>query len=67
MTFICTNNFSVAFYSRLNRTESSHILYKHTDTEDIWILSGASRNHLTYSFLSEKFSFSILSVAKELS
>lgn len=57
MTFIFTSNFSVPFYSCLNRTKPSHILYKHMDTEDIWIISSASRNNLTYSFLLEKASF----------
>ena len=57
MTFIFTSNFSVPFYSCLNRTKPSHILYKHQDTEDIWIISSASRNNLTYSFLLEKASF----------
>lgn len=63
MNFIFTSNFSVLFSSCLNSTESSHILHKHTDTEDIWITSGSSRNNLLYAFLLEKVCFSILLVA----
>lgn len=57
MTFIFTSNFSAPFYSCLNRTEASHIFYKHMDTGDIWIISGSSRNNLTYSFLLEEPAF----------
>lgn len=66
MTFIFANNFSVLFYLCLNRTESSHILHKHADTEDIRLTSGSSKNNLIYAFLLEKFCFFVLFIAKKM-
>lgn len=66
MNFIFTSNFSALSSSCLNSAESSHILHKHTDTEDMWVTTGSPRNNLIYAFLLEKVCFSTLLIAMKM-